>query len=915
MKKIFNSRHTIMTVSFILFISSFLPSHTALANHQSNQLSQKEVQYILEFHGPPLIEFPTSNIPENNSKMQSLIRHQHTLFLQECFKRNPIHLSLEFEYFHVLNGMAIRTSPETIQEIQNSPYVKTIYLAQEYYLQRETSVPSTGASFCWEQKDSTGEYYKGQGVLVGVIDTGVDYWHGELGGGLGKTWNDQWYKVRYGYDFSEMKSIPYSIGLSNHGTHVAGIIAGNGENGIAIGKNNASGVAPRASLCVYKVFTNQKNSTGEAALLMALEQAISDGCDVVNLSLGKNYGWTNDPLSLACDRVSEAGILVVASAGNSGNRNQHYNRFPVHAPGSSIPSLSVAASDATPKDGFYFQISNQTRRFAIGKKFDSTPNASSENTELVFVDETELSSLKQSHYQGKAIIVFQSTLSLTDIITTTSNSGIHSLIVVHTKDYPSTEKISTTLQPVMSVAKTTGTFLRSLVEDSKEMLEIQYAYEEPVHTMASFSSEGPTPDLILKPEITAPGVRINSTLTNHQFGTMSGTSMSSPHVAGGAALLIQKHPDWKPAEIKSCLINYSTPIVNPLTGELYSIYQQGGGEMNLKNSFSASILMDPPTLSFGAVEKNTRKSFTLTNKGASLQSIEILCSSPQKLNVSVVVSPYRVSVKPNESITIEITLEIQEDTMDGFCEFWIEGRDVSETVFQIPCIFHHGSLETMDAILHSYMFPNLACSPNSDGYGDETNYVCLSPYNIDGIEMDLFDKDDKFIQNLFYHRGTIGAGYYSVPFFGKHNGAPLPDGLYSIKSYALPTGKNYEKVTNWEFGKESKVLIDTKPPNLSLEAQWLQNDTIKITGRIQDENSDFGMFLYYELDYDDGSILSLNEDGSFDHTIQILQEHCFIRFTAQDLAGNRTSIKKRIPNASFSMVVTFPISHIINLAL
>ncbi len=69
---------------------------------------------------------------------------------------------------------------------------------------------------------------------------------------------------------------------------------------------------------------------------------------------------------------------------------------------------------------------------------------------------------------------------------------------------------------------------------------------------------------------------------------------------------------------------------------------------------------------------------------------------------------------------IEITLEIQEDTMGGFSEFWIEGRDNSENLFVILCIFHHGSLERMGLILHSYMFPNLACSPKFDRYGDET---------------------------------------------------------------------------------------------------------------------------------------------------------------------------------------------------
>lgn len=901
MKKFNKLRHIIMTVCFIMFFSSILPSHAVLAINQANTLSQDEAQYIIEFRGPPIVELFQDVNPQNRFKMKSIIDHQHTLFLKECFRTIPTDIDVEFEYFHVMNGMSIRTTQQTIQRIQESSFVKTIYLAQEYYLQREISVPTTDAPFCWDQKNSVGEFYKGQGVLVGVIDTGVDYWHGELGGGLGKTWDNEWYKVRFGYDFSEMKSIPYSIGLSNHGTHVAGIIAGNGENGIAIGKNNASGMAPSASLCIYKVFTSQKNSTGEAALLMALEQASIDGCDVINLSLGKNYGWTNDPLSIACDRLSEAGVLVVASAGNSGMRNQHYNRFPVHAPGSSISSLSVAASDATLKDGFYFNVSDKTRRFAIGNHFDSTPKASSEIIELVIIEESDVSSISQTVFQGKAILIFQSKLSLTELVEAATNTSIHSLIVVHTKDYPSSEKILTTTNriPVMSISSSSGNALRTLTDYHTENIQIQYAYGVSFITMSSFSSEGPTPDLFLKPEITAPGVRINSTLTNHQYGNMSGTSMSSPHVAGGAALLIQKHPDWTPSEIKSCLVNYSRPIENPLTGDRYSIYQQGGGEMNLKNSFSASLLMDPPTISFGEVEKNTTKSIKLTNKGSNQQSIEIFCSSPQKLNASVVVSPYRMNIKPDESVTIDVTLEIQNDTVGGFCEFWIEGRDDSGSIFQVPCIFHHGSLEKMDAILHSYMFPNLACSPNSDGYSDETNYICLSPYNIDGIEIDLFNEEEVFIQNLFYHRGSIGAGYYSIPFYGKKNSIPLPDGLYTIRSFVLPTGKNYKKVTNWEFGKESKALIDTKSPNLLLNSQWLQYDIVKVTGRINDENAAFGLFLYYELDYDDGSILSLNDDGSFEHTIKIQQEHCFIRFTAQDLAGNRTSIKKRIPNASF----------------
>jgi len=871
--------------------------------HSSTQLDDVSNIYIVELYGMPLASKLNASSEEGMNRWWSLIDLQHTLFLQDCFHLFTSSFPIQYEYFHVFNGFSIEATIEEIQSIRQSPYVSTVYLAQEYYLQRETSVPHTKAPYCWEKQSIAGLHYRGQGMVIGIIDTGVDYRHGELGGGIGSTWDNTMYKVRKGYDFSEMNSIPYSIGTSNHGTHVAGIAAGNGEAGIAIRENKASGVAPDASLSVYKVFTSKKDSTGETAILMALEQSLIDKCDIVNLSLGKNFGWTSDPLSIACDRLVEAGVIVVASAGNSGLRNSTLNPFPIHAPGSGLSSISVAASDATLKDGFYFTSSSGRSHFAIGQPISPTPNASQTKIPLeILSGNITPSTFQQREFQGKAIMVFSPDLSLQSLYHYAEQSKVHSVLVVNTKKNFTTITLPSDFDkvPMMSLSYETGNYVQSIVDIQKKPVMIHYGYQKEAITMASFSSQGPTPDFYLKPEITAPGYQISSTLTNHQYGIYSGTSMSSPHVAGGAALLKQLHSNWSPSEIKSLLVNYAQPIVNPLTQERYSIYLQGGGDLDLQNSFSGNLVVDPPTISYGSIQENESTWIRITNKGTQSQTLEFHCTSPTHQKAAVVVSPYKFSIEPQETIPIKITLEVTNDTIQGFGEFWLEALYDGDRILQIPSIFYHGTYPDMDPILTSYMFPTLAISPNNDGYGDQNHYVCLSPYNVDGIEVDLFDQTDQFIHNLFYLRSTIGAGYYAVPFTGFHNGTPLEDGYYKIKSYVLPTGKDYKKVTDWQFGQESTVLVDTIPPELHLTHSWLKNNTLHITGKINDENASHGLFLYYELDYDDGAMLSVKEDGSFDQTIQINENHCFIRFTAQDIAGNRSSVKKRIPVLNFT---------------
>lgn len=331
------------------------------------------------------------------------------------------------------------------------------------------SVPAIGADVVWSNVDPYGSPVKGKGVVVAVIDTGVDYDHPDLGGGFGPG-----HKVIGGYDFVNDDADPMDD--NGHGTHVAGIIAANG---------GVTGVAPEASILAYKAL-GADGSGSMSLVIESVEAAMdpdgdgdtSDHADVISMSLG-GPGEADDPVCVAVENAINAGVVVVAAAGNSG------------------PSMNTVASPGLAPD-----------------------------------------------------------------------------------------------------AITVGA-----VDDSG--------------ALAAFSSRGPTPDLSIKPEVSAPGVSIDSTVPYSNAAhsspsghmSLSGTSMAAPHVSGAAALLIQQHPGWTPAQVKSALVLGARPIGR-------SVWAAGAGEIWVPASASMDVFATKPFLSLGlAASKHV--SFSVSNAGSS----------------------------------------------------------------------------------------------------------------------------------------------------------------------------------------------------------------------------------------------------------------------------------------------------------
>jgi minor extracellular serine protease Vpr len=901
----------IIITSFLVFIQ---PSYASISLLKSEKIQSVNVEkavllgekrFIIELSLPCIAEsrealFSFSFVKEYQKSLISLSQQN----ISTQLKKASIPFQTFFSFKNLFNGISVEIDPYYIDTISRLPGVKRVYGVNQYYLDRTFSIPAISAEKTWDLTDQSGNPLTGKGMIVGIIDTGVDFSHPDLGGGIGKKPDGSFYKVISGYDFSEMNTISFDPSYSYHGSHVAGIVAGTGEAGSALGKPVAKGVAPDASLISYKVFTNKSKSTGSDAILFSLEQAFLDKCDVVNLSLGRDFGWTEDPLAIACDRATEAGIIVVASAGNDGKRDLNYNLFPIHTPGTGLKAISVASSDETIKTGFSYQTKNKMLQI-VGRILSNSPQTPKEKElEIVLLQGkgTE-DDFKKIEVKDKVVLMKRGDVSFQEKNENAKKAGAKAIVVYNY----TTGLFSGTLEkkddniPMLSIDKISGETLASFLE--KNTLMIHFKDFSNLSTMSSFSSEGPTPDYYLKPDLSAPGSNILSSIPNSAYTYMSGTSMSAPHVSGAAAILKQLHPDFKPEEIKSLLVNYTDILKDPSVDETYSLYLQGSGRLNLLSSAKGTLVCSPVSISLKEIEKMicaTEKvfSFTITNKSKIEQTLTLSAEVFQTKNVTIDFENQKVMLGPGETkqITGKLILLVDHVIADGDNQFMIHVISKDNPPLHMAGIFYYGEVKKMDPILHSFCFPTLAISPNSDGSADSNELYFLTPYLTDGLEVDLFSEDEsEHLGVLNFYRGRNGAGYFSSVFDGSFFGNHLKDGFYSAIPYVLPLNKDFKDTASWIRGKVLKMLIDRVPPEMELTVNVdLLKEFIQVSGKIKDNNSNFGLFCFYEIDNDIVDLISVGSDGTFKVSIPCDETYLIIKVTAQDLAGNTFSIKKRL---------------------
>ncbi len=276
--------------------------------------------YIIEFTVPPLTRTPGGG--------QRIAAHGLDLAIAEL---RLLGLEIQAEFRRVFSGVSVDIPEELLDDILASPYVKAIHPNYEVETVLMDSIPLIGADQAWTLQDPSGTDLLGTGVTIGIIDTGVDYTHSDLGGCYGTGC-----RVVGGYDFVNDDADPMDD--HGHGTHCAATAAGHGA---------LEGVAPDATIYAYKVL-NSGGSGYMDDVVAAIERSVdpnqdgdfSDHLDVISLSLGSRWGNPDDPTSTAIDNAVEAGVLAVVAAGNNGPMQGS-----IGSPGTARKAFTVGATD------------------------------------------------------------------------------------------------------------------------------------------------------------------------------------------------------------------------------------------------------------------------------------------------------------------------------------------------------------------------------------------------------------------------------------------------------------------------------------------------------------------------------------------------------------------------------------------
>lgn len=511
---------------------------------------------------------------------------------------------------------------------------------------------------------------RGQGLKVGVIDTGIDYTHAMFGGAATEaaykaidpsqpTTSFPNGKVTGGFDFVGTNfntsspifadTIPRAdvnpIDEAGHGTHVAGTVAGLGD-----GVETYDGVAPDAELYALKVF-GANGSTSDTAVIAALEYSadpnadgdLSDQLDVVNLSLGSGFGSGHILYSEAIQNLTLSGTVVVASGGNSGDVP-----YIVGSPGASDDALSVAASVDDMDQNWRFKaakFSTVDNPSILVEAIEGTVGKPLAESGLVKasivpggIADKDFSPEQAALLMGKIALLDRGVVGFADKVKRAQIAGSIGVVMVNNQPGPpiSMGGADTPFDiPAIMITKELGDTLKEALTRGDVVAELTTpdVIERPelIDTMALFSSRGPRSiDALMKPEISAPGNLIVS--ADMGKGTksvqLSGTSMAAPHMAGVMALLKQAHPTLTPIELKALAMSTSKTMVDE-TGKMYPIARQGAGRVQILKALDAKVLPLPSSISLGEVTVEARKTMQRT------VGIKNISAAPLELSVSL----------------------------------------------------------------------------------------------------------------------------------------------------------------------------------------------------------------------------------------------------------------------------------------
>ena len=562
-------------------------------------------------------------------------------------------------YHFAINGMAVRLTAAEAEILAESPLVKSIQPERIHKLQTDAGPEWIGADQVWNGQTGGNGATSGEGVVVGIIDSGINWDHpsfsdpapdgfnhtnpyGQQLGlcSLGEVnCNDKLVGVFDFVDDNPNTSVveENTNGRDNtgHGSHVAGIAVGN-RAVVQFGDGDVteiSGVAPHANFIAYRVcYAGEDPGDGScqgSAIFDAIDQAIEDGVDVINYSIGTNAftPWAGGSIPQAFLNARNAGIVVVTSAGNGGPGDSTIGS-PANAPwilsignsshnrilGSVIENLS-GGSAPSPGDLFGASLTGGINVRPIVHAADfGFPLCGVGTPELQADCDTNTGASNpwagNPVFNGQIVVCDRGEYGRVEKGKNLQLAGAGGMILANTNDQGESIVADQHCLPATHIGADDGNQLRNWLNNGtghEGSISGFGLVESPDFgdRLSAGSSRGPgEPPVedVLKPDMISPGTDVLSAWDEgEEFQLLSGTSMSSPHVAGAAALLKALHPDWTPSQISSAIQTTTTPeIATNEQGDPATPHEVGGGRPQLGDAADVGLFLDVTTSNFNS---------------------------------------------------------------------------------------------------------------------------------------------------------------------------------------------------------------------------------------------------------------------------------------------------------------------------
>jgi minor extracellular serine protease Vpr len=751
--------------------------------------SSARTTVIVEMTEPSIVEAKQKGQKQskaNHSKARKQVKSDVTKAVKEA--------KVNREYDYVFSGFSVELPEDEVPALLAIPGVKAVYpdvtytvtsVGESEAVSEEAfspamfdSAPFIGSEEAWESG------FTGEGVTVAVIDTGADYTHPDLAHAFGE------YK---GYDFVDNDNNPQETPAGDprgestqHGSHVSGTVAANGK---------IKGVAPDADLLAYRVL-GPGGSGSTQNVIAGIEQAVEDGADVMNLSLGNSLNDPDYATSIALDWAMAEGVVAVTSNGNSGPKN-----WTVGSPGTSREAISVGATQLPYNlyDSSIFTTEGVEYPTAKVMGFPSDEELlalNGEEYEFVDVGLGYPEDFEGKDLTGKIALISRGGFAFVDKATNAKNAGAVGAIIYNNVAGEHAD-VPGMAVPTIKTEKADGDKLLAELAKGNNKVSFNIEFNSKVgESMAGFSSRGPvTGTWMIKPDVSAPGVNITSTVPTHDpenpygYAAMQGTSMASPHVAGAAALVLQANPDWSVENVKAALMNTAEDVINPATGQAYPHNTQGAGSIRVVDAIQADTLAAPGSHSFGTFLKNKGKQveeqqFSIKNLSEEKKNYSFEVNMGEHSDVIKVSTSNNLQVNAGQSQQVNLNVQVDAGKLaPGYYEGSITIND-GENSIDVPTILF---VQEPDYPRAEYV----GISQLADG---QFEIEGLFPGGAESVNLFVYlsNKDGAPVAYLgdIATYENVPAGYTSFKWDGTVNGEKLKTGFYyNVYAYATYKGQ------------------------------------------------------------------------------------------------------------------------------